>query len=180
MNQHRPRAALISGSPSPHSKSRALLELAGERLDAAGFATTTIDLAALPADALLGRKKDARVEEALVAVGAADVVVASSPVYRATFSGLLKVFFDLLPRNGLEGKIGVPILTGASPDHRLALDHGFRPLFASVGAVVVANGVYGWDAQFTPAPAAGLAALVGRAIDEAVASARTTVLQGEV
>ena len=175
MDHHTARAALISGSPSPQSKSRTLLELARERLDAAGFETTTIDLAALPADALLGRKKDARVEEALLAVRAADVVVAASPVYRATFSGLLKVFFDLLPRNGLEGKVGVPILTGASPDHRLALDHGFRPLFASVGAAVVANGVYAWGAQFTPAPEAGLAALVDRAIDEAVAGARTTV-----
>src|SRR2546427_9572413 len=46
----------------------------------------------------------------ILAVRVADVVVAASPVYRATFSGLLKVFFDLLPRNGLEGKVGVPIL----------------------------------------------------------------------
>ena len=175
MEHHTPRAALISGSPSPQSKSRALLELARERLAAAGYETTVIELATLSADALLGRKRDGSVEEGLIAVGRADIVVASSPVYRATYSGLLKVFFDLLPRNGLEGKVGVPILTGASPDHRLALDHGLRPLFASVGAAVVANGVYGWDAQFTPAPEAGLVALVDRAIDEAVAGARMTV-----
>ena len=105
----------------------------------------------------------------------ADVVVAASPVYRATYSGLLKVFFDLLPRDALAGRIGVPILTGAGPAHRLALEHGFGPLFASVGAAVVAHGVYGWDAQFTPAPEPALAALVDRAIEEAVALALTMV-----
>ncbi len=174
MDQHSGRAALIAGSPSPQSKSRALLELARERLDAAGFETTVIELAALPAEALLGRKKDARVEEAVGAVGSADIVVAASPVYRATYAGLLKVFFDLFPQDALAGRIGVPILTGASPAHRLALDHGFRPLFASVGALVV-NGVYGWDAQFKPGPEPALAALVDRAIEEAVALALTTV-----
>jgi FMN reductase len=169
MEHHTPRAALISGSPSPQSKSRALLGLARERLAAAGYETAVIELATLPAEALLGRKRDGAVEEGLVAVGRADIVVASSPVYRATYSGLLKVFFDLLPRNGLEGKVGVPILTGASPDHRLALDHGLRPLFASLGAVVISNGVYGTDAQFRHGPDAALLDRVDRAMDEAIA-----------
>src|ERR1051326_1774429 len=83
MEHHTPRAALISGSPSPQSKSRALLGLARERLAAAGYETAVIELAPLPAEALLGRKRDGAVEEGLVAVGRADIVVASSPVYRS-------------------------------------------------------------------------------------------------
>ena len=42
---------------------------------------------------------------------------AASPVYRASYAGLLKVFFDLFPQDALAGRIGVPILTGASPAH---------------------------------------------------------------
>src|SRR5260221_10562706 len=118
MDQHSGRAALIAGSPSPQSKSRALLERARERLDAAGFETTVIELGALPAEALLGRKKDARVEEAKSAVGSADIVVAASPVYRATYSGLLKVFFDLFPQDALAGGIGGAGPPRASPGPR--------------------------------------------------------------
>ena len=163
-------AVLISGSPSATSKSRALLEHAQAQLEAAGCSTTLIDLAALPAEALLGRRENQDVREAIEQVKAARIVVASSPTYRATYTGLLKTFFDLLPQDCLTGKIGLPILTGGSPAHQLALDHSFRPLFASLGATV-ANGVYAHDAQFkTDTPA--LQARVRSAVQEAVALAQ--------
>ena len=167
------RAALISGSPSPASKSRVLLAHAGRRLATLGLETTPIGLHALPADALLGRRADRDVAAALDAVLQAEIVVAASPVYRATYAGLLKVFFDLLPADGLAGKVAVPILTGGSPVHLLALDHGFRPLFASLGAVVITTGVYGTDAQFRAGPDAALLDRVDRAVDEAVTLLRT-------
>ncbi len=167
------RAALISGSPSPSSKSRSLLERARRQLEAAGFDATVIELSALPAVALLGRQPDDRVADAIQRVLGARIVVAGSPVYRATYSGLLKVFFDLLPQEALQGKVAVPILTGGSAAHLLALDHGMRPLFASVGAVVVSNGVYGYDAQFTSGgPDSALIERVDRAVEEAVSLAR--------
>jgi FMN reductase len=114
------------------------------------------------------------VAEAQHQVLAARIVVASSPVYRATYSGLLKVFFDLLPQDALEGKVGFPILTGGSQAHLLALDHGMRPLFASIGATVIAGAVYGYDAQFrSGAPDTALLERVDRAVEEAVALARS-------
>lgn len=119
-----------------------------EALAARGAATHIVDLAALPADGLLGRIPSADVRAAVEAVAGARIVVASTPVYRGTYSGLLKVFFDLLPQDALVGKVGVPIATGAGPGHLLAIDHGLRPLFASVGAVVVGLGIYGTDQQF--------------------------------
>jgi FMN reductase len=164
------RAVLISGSPSTNSKSRALLEHARRRLDQAGFETTTVELAALPGDALLGRRADEAVTAAVGAVLRAQVVVASSPVYRASYSGLLKVFFDLLPQDALAGKVAIPILTGGSLAHLLALDHAFRPLFASIGATTVPTGVYGYDAQFREGGADdALRARVDQAVGEAVA-----------
>lgn len=167
------RAVLISGSPSPSSKSRTLLERARKQLESGGFDTTLIDLSVLPAVGLLGRQGDDRVAEALHQVVSAKIVAASSPVYRATYSGLLKVFFDLLPQDALEGKIAIPILTGGGQAHVLALDYGLRPLFASIGATVIANGVYGYDAQFrSGGPDSGLVERVDRAVEEAVALAR--------
>ena len=138
----------ISGSPAARSKSRVLLERALVALSDRGATTTLIDLSALPADALLARRHATEVDSALGTVSQATIIVASTPVYRATYSGLLKVFFDLLPLNGLVGKVAVPIATGGSPAHQLVIDHGLRPLFASVGALTTASGVYGTDSAF--------------------------------
>jgi FMN reductase len=165
------RAALVSGSPSPASKSRALLQYVRERLSTLDIESSLVDLAALPADALLGRRPDTGLRAALEAVAGAQLVVAGSPVYRATYSGLLKVFFDLLPAESLAGKIAVSILTGGGPAHQLALEHGLRPLFASLGAVV-AGGVYAWDGQFRPNPEPAVLARLERVVDDAVALLR--------
>jgi len=162
----------LSGSPSASSKSRVLVEYALARAAGRGAGVELIDLAGLPADALLGRGAAPAVAAALAATTRARVVVVGTPVYRATYSGLLKVFFDLLPQDSLLGKIGVPIVTGHDRGHSLALDHGLRPLFASLGAIVIASGVYGTSAQFQNGKTAPeLLQAVDRAVDEALALA---------
>jgi len=170
----------ISGSPSATSKSRVLVEYALGRLAARGATTQLVDLAALAAEPLLGRGTDAAVTAAIEAATRAGIVVAGTPVYRATYSGLLKLFFDLLPQDSLMGKVGVPIVTGHGAAHSLAVDHGLRPLFASLGATVVANGVYATSAQFPDGrPGAELLGAVDRAVHEALALA-TAGLPGPV
>jgi FMN reductase len=166
------QAVGISGSPSARSRSRALLERALARLTSAGLQARLIDLNTLPADGLLGRLPSREVEQALTDVAAADIVLASTPVYRATYSGLLKVFFDLLSQHALAGKVAVSIATGGAPGHQLVLEHGLRPLFASVDAVVVPTGVYAVDAEFTGGAAnQSLIDRIDRAVAEAVALA---------
>jgi FMN reductase len=166
----------ISGSPAATSKSRALVTHALDRLRASGAATQLVDLATLPAPALLGRGTAPEVAAAVEAVAGAQIVVAGTPVYRATYSGLLKVFFDLLPQDSLVTKIGVPIATGHGAGHSLAVDHGLRPLFASLGATVVASGVYGTSEQFRDGkPEPTLLAAVDRAVREALALAAVAV-----
>ena len=139
----------LSGSPGQVSRSRTLLELALSALEKQGVAPSRlIDLARLPADALLGRREAPEVKDAIQSVVDAGVLVVATPIYRATYSGLLKVFLDLLPQDALVGTVAIPIATGGGLAHLLAVDHGLRPLLASVGALVVATGVYGTDAQF--------------------------------
>jgi len=163
----------ISGSPSKTSKSRTLVEYALAQLAARGATTQLVDLAALPAEPLLGRGTSAAVAGAIEATTRAGIIVAGTPVYRATYSGLLKVFFDLLPQDSLIGKIGVPLVTGHGAAHSLSVDHGLRPLFASLGATVVAGGVYATSSQFQDGkPAPELVRAVDRAVAEALALAR--------
>ena len=158
----------ISGSPSGTSRSRALVEHTLACFKARGASIELVDLATLPADALLGRGTAPALTTALENTTRARIVVAGTPVYRATYSGLLKLFFDLLPQDSLVSKIGVPIATGHAAAHMLAVDHGLRPLFASLGATVVAAGVYGTSAQFQDGkPAAELVQAVDRAVREA-------------
>src|SRR5690349_25053678 len=139
-----------------------------------------VDLAGLPADPVLGRGASAAVAAAVAATIGARIIVAGTPVYRATYSGLLKVFFDLLPQDGLMGKIGVPIVTGHGAAHSLAVDHGMRPLSASLGATVVASGVYATSSQFQDGkPGPELLQAVDRSVHEALALA-TAGLPGPI
>jgi FMN reductase len=173
---HVVRAVGISGSPSPVSKSRVLVEVALAALAARGAETALVDLASLPADALLARGTAPAVAGALETVTRAHIVVAGTPVYRATYSGLLKVFFDLLPPESLVGRVGVPIVTGQARGHELSVDHGLRPLFASLGATVIAGAVYATNDQFTDGvPNGELQQAVERAVREAAALAGATI-----
>jgi FMN reductase len=161
-------AIAISGSPSRESKSRRLLAHALSRCAEAGVASRMIDLCDLPADDLLGRTRSAAIADALTAVSGARLVIVGTPVYRASYSGMLKVFFDLFPMDALAGKVAIPIATGGGPAHQLVIDHALRPLLASVGAQVVATGIYATDAQFG---ADGPQDVVMERIDRAVAEA---------
>ena len=79
---------------------------------------------------------------ALDAVLAADGLIAVTPIFSASYSGLFKLFFDLMERDGLAGKPVLIAATGGTARHSLALDHAMRPLFAYLNAAVVATGVY--------------------------------------
>ena len=163
-----PAAVAISGSPSRESKSRRLLAHGAERLSANGVGTPIVDLCVLPADDLLGRSRSPAIVRALDSVSGARVILVATPVYRASFSGLLKCFFDLLPQDALAGKTAILIATGGSPAHSLVIDYALRPLIASVGGLSVATGIYGTDAQFgANGPDVSLLASVDRAVAEA-------------
>lgn len=163
-------AVALSGSPSRTSRSRRLLEHALTR--AAGAARSTVDLCELPAEGLLGRTAPPEIEAALQTCARADVLLVGTPVYRAAYSGLLKVFFDLFKPDALAAVVAVPMATGATPAHQLVLDHALRPLLASVGALVVREGVYAVDAQFRPD---GIDAAVLQQVDRAVDTAMALV-----
>ena len=106
------KAVGLSGSPSPNSRSKILLAKTLDMLAAYGTETQLIDLAELPADGLLMRRPDALIDAAILQTSQANIIVVSTPVYRATYTGQLKVFFDLLPQDALRGLVVGMIATG--------------------------------------------------------------------
>ncbi len=169
------RAVAISGSPRAPSKSKTLVELMLRALAAHGCTTEIIDLAELPAEALVARGAAPEIDAAIAAVGAAHIVVAASPTYRALYTGVMKCFFDLMPPAHLARKICVPVQTAASPAHFLAVEYGMIPLFASLDGIAIA-GVYATDAQFAGGgPDAALLARI-----ESVASVAVSLARGSV
>ncbi|MTE17982.1 oxidoreductase [Streptomyces sp. TRM43335] len=80
--------------------------------------------------------------EVVEAVAEADGLVAVTPVFTASYSGLFKSFFDVVDKDALRGTPVLVAATGGTPRHSLVLDHAMRPLFAYLGAPVVPTGVY--------------------------------------
>lgn len=78
----------------------------------------------------------------LDAVVGADGLIAVTPIFSASYSGLFKLFFDLVERDGFAGKPVLIAATGGTARHSLAVEHAIRPLFAYLNAAVVATGVY--------------------------------------
>ena len=83
-----------------------------------------------------------RLQAAIDVVLGADALIAVTPIFSASYSGLFKLFFDVIERDGLAGKATLIAATGGTPRHSLAVDHAVRPLFAYLNAAVVATGVY--------------------------------------
>ncbi|WP_406830730.1 FMN reductase [Pedococcus sp. KACC 23699] len=94
------------------------------------------------ANALLTGFPTGGLREAVDAVAAADAVIAVTPVFQASYSGLFKTFFDVLDEGALRG---TPLLMGATAGtarHSLVLEHAMRPMFAYLKAITVPTGVF--------------------------------------
>jgi len=107
-----------------------------------------------------------RLQAALDAVLAADGLIAVTPIFSASYSGLFKLFFDLVERDGFAGKPVLIAATGGTARHSLALEHAMRPLFAYLNAAVVATAVYAATEDWGRSGAAAEDSLVER-IDRA-------------
>lgn len=164
---------LLGGSPSSPSTTWRLLQLVGEHLAALGHRTVALQVRELPARALLrGDLDDSSIAAAAALVAEADAVVVGTPVYKAAYSGVLKSFLDLLPQDGLAGKLVLPLATGGSQSHMLALDYALRPVLASLAPRHILPSVYAtseqlpWRAEHGLLPVAAIATRIEAAIEE--------------
>ena len=170
---------LLGGSPQvPSSSSRLLLHI-GDRLALQGHRYSKLHVRDLPAKALLhADHADVTIARAIAAVADADAVIIATPVYKASYTGILKAFLDLLPQDGLAGKLVLPLATGGSQSHMLALDYALRPVLHALAARHVLTSVYAtsqqldWHEERGLTLDAAIEARVGAGIEELAAGLR--------
>jgi FMN reductase len=164
---------LLAGSPSERSRSAALLDAVSQRLRGRGPLVERLHIRDLSPQALLLADSAHRsIAAAIDQVARARALVIATPVYKAAYSGVLKVFLDLLPQTALKDKVVLPIATGGSPNHMLALDYALRPVLQSLSARHILPGVYATDAQvtLTPEGAHHLSGDISDRLDEATSA----------
>lgn len=144
----------ICGSPSATSRTQNLLDVVDTLLAKRGLRTEHLSLRSLPPNALLRiNTASPLIREAISAIGSARIVVIGTPIYKAAYSGLLKAFLDLLPRDALADKIVLPVAAGGSGGHLLAIDYALRPVLHALGANHILPGVFATEDQVEPAGA---------------------------
>lgn len=142
------KVIIVSGSPTAQTRLTGIIRFAEQKLAAAGLFGGHIEVAALPAEDLIRAKFDSpAIFAANALVAEADAIVIASPVYKASYTGVLKTYLDLLPQKGLADKIVTPLFIGGSIAHLLAIDYSLKPVLGALGAVRFTNGVYAVDTQ---------------------------------
>jgi MsuE subfamily FMN reductase len=152
----------INGSLTPPpSRTRVILDVAleGARAYDANVEAEVLELRDFALEFCDGRSPDdynADTRRALALVEEADAYLVATPVYRASYTGALKNFFDLIPNDPqgpdpLRGKVVGLLATGGSDHHYLVLEHQLRPLFGFFGAYTPTRAIYAaakdFDAQ---------------------------------
>ncbi|MFJ4783967.1 NAD(P)H-dependent oxidoreductase [Streptomyces sp. NPDC088794] len=139
------KAVAVVGNPKAASRTRDAAERLAEAL---GLDCEVLEVGSLGAG-LLGWG-DPGVAAAVERVRAADVVIAASPTFKGTYSGLLKVFLDQFPTaTGLAGQVALSLMLGAGPAHALAPELTLKPVLVELGAICPAQGLYQLDSTYT-------------------------------
>lgn len=145
------RTAVVVGNIKPASRTLAAAELIAQRLTGAP-PHVTVDVVTLGAG-LLGWG-DPGVAAAIASVQSCDVLIVASPTYKGTFTGVVKLFLDLIPADGLAGLTAFAMMLGAGPGHALAPELLLKPVLVELGALCPAQGLYLLDAAYADADAA--------------------------
>ena len=144
----------VSGGLNSPSKTeslvQAILDELSEAINIKVHFVKLSEIGPLLGGAIYRNQLPQRVQDDLAAVEAADALIVGTPVYRASFTGLFKHFFDFVEQTAL---VDVPVLlaaSGGSDRHALVLEHQLRPLFSFFQAQTLPIGVYATDRDFTP------------------------------
>ncbi|WP_454048579.1 NAD(P)H-dependent oxidoreductase [Cellulomonas sp. Marseille-Q8402] len=137
MTSRPPAVVAVSGNPRPGSRTLLAARAAADRVAAllgGSPEVATVDLAEIAGELLTPVHPAA--DAALARLAAADVAVVATPVYKASYTGLLKAFLDLYGPDGLTGVVVVPLVVSGNPAHALVGEVHLRPVLVELGAVV--------------------------------------------
>ncbi len=131
---------VVAGNPNPSSRTLDAGAALVHHLTGAA-PTRVIDVITLGSGLLTWG--DAGVASAVESVATSDLVVFASPTYKATYTGVLKLFLDQFAgATGLEGVVAVPLMLGAGPAHAMAPEYLLKPVLVELGAITPAPGLY--------------------------------------
>jgi FMN reductase len=143
------KSAVVVGNPKPKSRTLEAGVLVASKLTGRS-PDVVIDLIELgPALMELG---NTAVAQSVQAIQGMDVVVFASPTFKATYTGVLKLFLDQFPTDGLAGVTAFPVMLGAGPAHAMAPDLLLKPVLVEMGAICPAAGLYLIDKTFAEDP----------------------------
>ena len=91
--------------------------------------------------------EDKELTELSQKVASSDLVIVACPVYKASYTGLLKAFLDRYNTHGMAGTVSLLVMLGASPMHALAVENHLRPLLVELGSSVPTKGFYLIESQ---------------------------------
>jgi FMN reductase len=133
------RAGMVVGNPKPASRTRDAAELLLRGLGEEPC--FELDLA-LVASELVSRSSE-QLDEAVRGVQQLDLLVVASPTYKATYTGLLKLFLERFDAHtGLQGIVAVPMMLGGSDHHYLAPEVHLKPVLVELGAICPTEALY--------------------------------------
>lgn len=151
---------VLVGNPRPASRT---LRVAGEvvqlvtaglgRCGVAAAAPRVVELAPIAAELAAWQVDSVPLREATTAVVDCRLLVVASPTFKASYSGLLKLFLDRLPRRALAGVVAVPVMTAHDAEHAHAVDNCLRPVLLELGARIPARGLCVLEPDFAAVPA---------------------------
>jgi FMN reductase len=146
--------AVVTGNPKPASRTLGVAIAAARALAdrLGGGEQLVVDLAEHAGS--LFDPGAAELSELNRQVAASDLLIAASPTYKASYTGMLKAFFDRYGNNGLAGVTAVPVMTGAWAGHLLAAEVHLRPLLVELGASVPTRALYVTEPQLADLDAA--------------------------
>ncbi|RBQ20770.1 FMN reductase [Spongiactinospora rosea] len=146
------RVAVVNGSPNRPSKTMGLVDVVLATLaEKMPIETSRIDVYELGPDFTQAVEREQvapAVEAALRTAENADLLIAAIPVFRGSYPGIFKHFFDLVDQYALAGKLVLLAATGGGEHHALVLEHALRPLFGFFQALTVPVAIFATAADF--------------------------------
>lgn len=141
------RVVILSGSPSAQSRSDILLSYLGKQLQARDVTVTHISVKDIPEQVLCqGDYTSPVIQQITQRIEEAQGLIVGSPVYKASYSGVFKSLVDLLPQDIFKHKPVLPIMTGGSLTHLLAIEYTLKPLVNILKGKSL-KGIYFLDSQ---------------------------------
>lgn len=143
----------LLGSPSRPSRTARLVDAAIPLLREQGVETVVISVYDFTAeDILYGRFDSPAIKNLQQLVKQSAGLIVATPVYKAAYAGALKLLLDVLPEGALEHKPVLPLVSGGTAAHLLAVDYAVKPVLGALKAQEIHSGVFAVESQLSVSP----------------------------